>query len=357
MKSDLYGLFAAEIAEAVMEHGLEKYRGRQIAQWLYQRNAREFAAMTNLAKDKRQLLAEHFSIGTVRVQAEEHAAGGATSKFLLAFDDGLAVETVLMRHNYGNSVCVSTQVGCGMGCVFCASTLHGVARNLSGGEILAQVLYINEFLNRENAAVNSIVIMGSGEPLANYDNVLRFIRLCHEDYCLNLSYRSFTLSTAGLVPGIDRLATEGLPITLAVSLHAPNNALRSRIMPINDKYPLETVLAAADRYAKRTGRRVTYEYTLIAGLNDQDEHARQLALILRGRLANVNLIPVNPVAERGLLRPDNSRVNKFAEVLKAGHVTATIRREMGADIKAACGQLRHAVLTAGSEVSADNQDG
>lgn len=302
-KPDLYGLFAEEIAEAVLALGLEKYRGRQIAEWLYQRYIYDFTAMTNLPKPKRELLAEHFSLGTVSVRAQEHAAGGATSKFLLAFGDGLAVETVLMRHNYGNSVCVSTQVGCGMGCVFCASTLHGVTRNLNGGEILSQVLYINEFLGRKNAAVNSIVIMGAGEPLANYDNVLRFIRLCHEGYCLNLSYRSFTLSTAGLVPGIDRLATEGLPITLAVSLHAPNNALRSRIMPINEKYPLEAVLAAADRYADRTGRRVTYEYTLIAGLNDQDEHAEELALMLGGRLANVNLIPVNPVAERGVAPP------------------------------------------------------
>lgn len=349
MKPDLYGLFAAEIAEAVIAHGLEKYRGRQIAEWLYQRYAHDFAVMTNLPITKRELLAEHFTLGTVKVVAEEHATGGATSKFLLAFWDGVAVETVLMRHNYGNSVCVSTQVGCGMGCVFCASTLHGVTRNLSGGEILTQVLYINELLSRENTAVNSIVIMGAGEPLVNYDNVLRFIRLCHESYCLNLSYRSFTVSTAGIVPGIDQLATEGLPITLAVSLHAPNNALRSRIMPINDKYPLETVLAAADRYAERTGRRVTYEYTLIAGLNDHDEHARELASILRGRLANVNLIPVNPVAERGLLRPDNARINKFAELLKAEHINATIRREMGTDIKAACGQLRHAVLTASDQ--------
>jgi 23S rRNA (adenine2503-C2)-methyltransferase len=345
-KIDLFGLFAEEITAAVVACGLEKYRGRQIAEWMYQRQVRDFAAMTNLTKAQREMLAARFALGGVSLAAKEQAANGQTSKLLLKLADGLTVETVLMRHNYGNSVCVSTQVGCGMGCVFCASTLQGVARNLTAGEILAQVLFVSELLGTENAGVNSIVIMGSGEPLANYDNVLRFIRLCHESYCLNLGYRSFTLSTAGLVPGMDKLAAEGLPITLAVSLHAPNNALRSQIMPINEKYPLAEVLAAADRYADRTGRRVTYEYTLIAGLNDSDNHARELAALLRGRLANLNLIPVNPVAERGLLRPDPARVNRFLEVVKAGHINATVRREMGSDIRAACGQLRQAVLSA-----------
>jgi 23S rRNA (adenine2503-C2)-methyltransferase len=255
------------------------------------------------------------------------------------------VETVLMRQSYGNSVCVSSQVGCGMGCTFCASTIHGLARNLTCGEILAQVQYINALLNKESAAVDSVVIMGSGEPLANYENVLKFIRLCHEKYCLGMSYRSFTLSTAGIVPGIDRLAAEGLPVTLAVSLHAPDNSLRSKLMPINWQYPLEEVLAAGDRYAAKTGRRVTYEYTLIAGVNDSDSQARALAALLRNRLANVNLIPVNAVPERGLLRPDDAGVDRFWAILKASRVNATLRREMGGDIKAACGQLRHAVLT------------
>jgi 23S rRNA (adenine2503-C2)-methyltransferase len=344
-KTDLFGLFAEEIAAAVAACGLEKYRGRQIAEWMYQHRVRDFAAMTNLAKAQRELLAARFALGGVSLAAKQQAADGATSKLLLTLTDGLTVETVLMRHRYGNSVCVSSQVGCGMGCVFCASTLGGVARNLSGGEMLAQVLFVADLLGEEQASVNSVVIMGSGEPLANYDNVLRFIRLCHESYCLNLSYRSFTLSTAGLVPGIDRLAAEGLPITLAVSLHAPSDALRSRIMPINEKYPLGEVLAAADRYAAATGRRVTYEYTLIAGLNDGDAQARELAALLRGRLANVNLIPVNPVAERGLERPDQARINRFQEVLRAGGANATVRREMGSDIKAACGQLRQKVLS------------
>jgi 23S rRNA (adenine2503-C2)-methyltransferase len=344
-KKQLFGLFSDEIATAIAPIGLEKYRGRQIAEWLYQRYADDFSVMTNLPKEKRAILAEHFAIGDITVKASQQSTDKQTTKLLLAFSDGLAVETVLMRHNYGNSVCVSTQVGCGMGCVFCASTINGVERNLTGGEILAQVLFVDKLLAADNAGVNSVVIMGSGEPLANYDNVLRFIRLSHEEYCLNLSYRSFTLSTSGIVPGIDRLAGEGLPITLAISLHAPNNALRSKLMPINDKYPIEEILAAGDRYAKQTGRRVTYEYSLIAGINDSDAQAKELAGLLAGRLVNVNLIPVNPVPERGLLRPNNGRVNRFQELLASGGVNATVRREMGTDIKAACGQLRHTVLS------------
>jgi len=342
-KIDLFGLFAEEIATAVAPYGLEKYRGRQIAEWLYQRFVRNFDDMTNLSRATREVLAAHFILGRVELQAAQHAGNGQTDKFLLALGDGLAVETVLMRHNYGNSVCVSSQVGCGMGCSFCASTINGLVRNLTAGEMLAQVLFCCQQLGDTNRP-DSIVIMGSGEPLANYEQVLRFIRLCHENYCLNLSYRAVTLSTAGVVPGIDRLAAEGLPVTLAISLHAPNDALRSKLMPINDRYPLAALLAAADRYATQTGRRVTYEYILIAGVNDRDENARELAALLRGRLANVNLIPINSVVESGLLRPEAPRMEQFLSVLRANHVNATIRREMGSDIKAACGQLRHAVL-------------
>jgi 23S rRNA (adenine2503-C2)-methyltransferase len=344
-KTNLFGLFADEIAAAVAPYGLAGYRGRQIAEWLYKHQAFDFAAMTNLPKGQRDALAAKFTVDAVTLKAEQHAADGATSKFLLGLQDGLAVETVLMRQQWGNSVCVSTQVGCAMGCLFCASTLGGVERDLTAGEILAQVLYSQRLLAPGGTGVGSVVAMGSGEPLANYENVLRFIRLCHEPYCLGLSYRGFTLSTAGLVPGIDRLAGEKLPITLAISLHAPNDELRSRLMPINRTYTLTAVLAAGDRYADATGRRVTYEYVLIAGLNDGDGEARELAALLRGRLANVNLIPVNPVPERGLLRPTATRIRRFLELLTAGGLTATVRREMGTDIRAACGQLRHAVLT------------
>lgn len=341
---NLYGMFLAEIKEAISNYGIESYRAEQIAKWMYQKGVYQFEEMTNLAKDTRKLLSQHFRITVVRQKSIQHSLDGKTTKYLLEFEDGNAVETVLMRQPYGNSVCVSTQVGCAMGCVFCASTLQGVVRDLAAGEILAQVMFIQDMLRMEKQFVNTIVIMGAGEPLANYENVLRFLKLCHEPYGMNLSYRSITLSTSGLVPGIDRLAEEGLPITLSISLHAPNNALRSQLMPINKLYPVESVLAAGDRYGEKTGRRVTYEYTLISGMNDEPRHAEELATLIKGRLANVNLIPVNPVPERGVLRPDEKSVKLFEKILVDKRVNVTIRKEMGKDISAACGQLRHKVI-------------
>jgi len=341
MKKDLFGLFVHEIAAEIIPLGLEKYRANQIAEWLYRRGAVQFMDMNNLSLKNRLLLEDTFTITTAEARTVQHAADGSTDKYLLAFPDGAAVETVLMRHPYGNSVCVSTQIGCAMGCRFCASTLLGKSRDLSAGEILRQVLFIQQALQQENSKIHSLVIMGTGEPLENYDNVLRFMRLCHEPYCLNLSYRHMTLSTSGLVPQIDALAEEGLPITLSISLHAPNNAIRSEIMPINRKYPLEMVLAAADRYAEKTGRRVTYEYILLHGINSLPEQARELASLLRGRLANVNLIPANPVPERGILRPTETSIREFLTILQQRGITATVRKEMGSDIQAACGQLRY----------------
>lgn len=344
MKINIFGMFSNEIAAVIAPYGLPKYSALQIAKWMYQSGMADFEGMTNLSKKHRALLSEHFAIHSLTTQAAEHSADGKTSKYLLKFNDGLAVETVLMRQAYGNCVCVSTQVGCAMGCLFCASTLNGVERNLTGGEMLAQVLYSSQLLAQENAAVNTIVIMGSGEPLANYENVLRFIRLCHAEYGLHLSYRNITVSTSGLVPEMKKLAAEKLPITLSISLHAPTNELRSYLMPVNNRYPLAEVMAAGDIYAERTGRRVTYEYILIAGLNDKAEHACQLAMLMKGRLANVNLIPVNPVVERGLLRPSAKVIRQFEKILLEKRVTVTVRREMGTDIRAACGQLRHKVL-------------
>jgi len=345
MKINIFGMFVDEIAEAIKPHGLPKFRAAQIAKWMYQQGVDDFENMTNLGKNHRVLLNDNFVIQTVATQAVQQSADGKTSKYLLKFPDDMAVETVLMRQSYGNSVCVSTQVGCAMGCAFCASTLNGVTRDLTAGEILAQVLYINQLLQKEEQHVNNIVIMGAGEPLANYDHVVKFMRLCHEEYCLNISYRSITISTCGLVPEIDRLIGEGLPVTLSISLHAPNNEIRSQLMPINNRYPLVEVLAAANRYAQQTGRQVTYEYILIADLNDQAHHAKQLAGLMRGRLANVNLIPVNSVVERGLLRPGSKQIKQFEQILIEKKINVTVRREMGADILAACGQLRQKVLT------------
>lgn len=344
MKDNLLGLFADEIVEKLAPYGFEKYRGQQIAKWIYQQGVFDYERMTNIPNAKRQVLKNHFEINMPTLTAHQHSGDKKTSKFLLTFKDNASVETVLMKQPYGNSACVSTQVGCGMGCRFCASTLQGVKRNLTGGEILSQILYINSILAKERSAVNSIVIMGSGEPLANYDNVLRFIRLCHESYSLNMSYRNITLSTAGIVPGIEKLATEGIPINLAISLHAPTNAIRSSIMPINKQYDIASVIDAADRYAEKTGRRVTYEYTLIENINDSPDHAAMLAKLLKGRLASVNLIPVNSVPERGLLRPARDQILKFLHILQSLHIVVTLRKEMGADIQAACGQLRRKVI-------------
>lgn len=341
MKKELFGLNLQEIMAAVKPLGFAGYRARQIAEWMYQKCVWNFADMTNLSKQQRELLQQYFSVTEVKPVRIQKSKDQLTSKFLLELADKMTVETVLMQHNYGNSVCVSTQVGCAMGCRFCASTLKGLERNLSTGEILAQVLFINKMLIERGESVNSIVIMGSGEPLTNYDAVLQFIRLVHEDFCLNLSYRSITLSTCGIVPGIERLAKEEIPITLAISLHAAKNSVRSQLMPINNSYPLNAVLKAADAYAEKTGRRVTYEYILISGINDSDDDAIALANLLKGRLTNVNLIPVNTVLERGLIRPVAAAVDRVEKILKNHHITVTVRREMGADIQAACGQLRN----------------
>ena len=340
--ADIFGLSLPELQDVLEPFQVPKYRARQVAEWLYQRGAQSFGEMTNLPKTLRVRLNEKLSIGRPGIAGRLDSADGRTTKLLLEFKDGTAVETVLMRQPYGNSICVSTQAGCNMGCAFCASALHGMTRNLTRNEILAQAVVINDMLREENGGkVDTVVIMGSGEPLMNYDNVLGFIRLLHEDYVLGLGYRNFTLSTSGIVPKMYDLAEAGVPISLSVSLHAPNNELRSRIMPINRKFPLEDVVAAARHYAELTKRRVTYEYILIDGLNDGEPQAKELVKLLHGQLASVNLIPINPVRERNLLRPSRVRIESFEHYLAAHKVAVTVRREMGADIQAACGQLRN----------------
>ena len=344
---NIFGWTKERLAEALKEHDIPRFRADQIIRWMYQRGAVSFHAMDNLSKPLRAQLAEQFSIERPKVVSRLHSADGATIKLLYEFADGQTAETVLMRHSYGNSVCVSTQAGCRMGCAFCASTLHGLQRNLTAGEIAAQVIGIADFLRQEGARVDTIVVMGSGEPLENYDNVIAALRLLHEDYTIGLSYRGVTLSTSGIVPGIERLAKEGIPISLSISLHAPTDVLRSEIMPVNRMYPLADVLRAACMYAEQTKRRVTYEYILIRDLNDGVREAEQLAKLLRGQLASVNLIPINPVAERNLLRPSKESIRCFQKVLEERHITVTLRREMGTDIQAACGQLRNRLMEAG----------
>ena len=338
---NIFGKNLAQLQEIVENLQLPKFRAKQLAQWLYGKSVTDFDAMQNLPKDMREKLKAAYVIDRAARVDQLDSSDGKTSKFLLSFSDGAGVETVLMRQPYGNSICVSSQVGCNMGCRFCASTLHGMVRNLTPGEMLAQTYYINDMLAKEGQKVDTIVIMGSGEPLINYDNVLAYIRLLHEDYCLGMSYRSITLSTSGIVPNIYRLAQEELPITLSISLHAPEDELRSELMPINKKYPLMDVLKAGREYGESTHRRVTYEYILIDRVNDNLKQAQELANLLRGQLASVNLIPINPVAERDWQRPSLERINFFAKYLTDHHITATVRREMGNDIQAACGQLRN----------------
>lgn len=338
---NIFGLNLEKLTVLITSFGLPKFRAKQIIEWMYLKHVSSFEQMTNLPKDLREKLSRKFTIERAKSWDRLDSSDGRTTKFLLQFGDGIGVETVLMRQSYGNSICVSSQAGCNMGCTFCASTLHGMARNLSTGEILAQAMFIQELLHETGEQINNIVIMGSGEPMLNYDSVLDFIRLVHEPYCLNLGYRNITISTSGIVPGIERLAHENIPITLSISLHAPNNELRTALMPINKRYPLEEVMQAAANYAEITKRRITYEYILIDKYNDNIAQAQELCRLLKNQLANVNLIPVNPVKERNFNRPSPSRIKTFAKYLNDRHITTTVRQEMGTDINAACGQLRN----------------
>lgn len=338
---NLFGLPVAMIDARCASLDIPAYRAKQIAAWMYRKGAKSFDEMTDLPKRLRADLARSFSVVRAKCVERWDSADGKTSKYLLEFSDGVAVETVLMRQPYGNSVCISTQAGCAMGCAFCASTLHGVARNLTAGEMLDEVLFIDEILRGEGKKADTMVLMGSGEPMMNYDNVLAFLRLVHEPYCLHMGYRNITVSTSGIVPSVERLAGEGIPVTLSISLHAPDDELRTTLMPINRKYGVREVVAAGGAYAEKTKRRVTYEYILIRGVNDGERQAKTLAALLRGQLANVNLIPINPVVERNWARPTAEEIQQFCRALERLHIAATVRQEMGADIQAACGQLRN----------------
>ena len=263
-----------------------------------------------------------------------------TSKLLLGLPDGNSVETVLMHHYYGYSVCVSSQVGCDMHCAFCASGLNGAVRNLSAAEIVAQVYLFNERLRGENAQVSRVVVMGSGEPMLNFDNVLGALDFLHREDTCNMSYRNMTLSTCGIIPGIKRLEEQGKPINLAISLHAVKDELRTSLMPVNKGYSFVDVIAAAESYSRASGRQITYEYILLKNKNDSPQDAELLSNYLRYKQASVNLIPANPVPEQGFERPSKNAVERFVHILQKNRINATVRKEMGKDIDAACGQLR-----------------
>lgn len=297
--------------------------------------------MSNLPEDLRQKLTKEYVVSPLTLRRTLTAEDQQTSKFLFMTQDQELLETVLMYTNYGVSVCVSTQIGCAMGCKFCASTLRGVKRNLTASEMLAQVWYANYQAKQRQAKVTHVVLMGSGEPLQNYTQVMQFIRLLHQPDIFNLSYRNLTISTCGIVPKILELAREGIPLNLAISLHADCDAVRQKIMPVSLAYPMEELLEAARQFADTTKRQVTYEYIMLKGINDRVEQAEHLAQQLTGQLCNVNLIPFNPVAERDFTTPDNATIYRFQHILQKYHVTTTVRHERGNSIAGACGQLRN----------------
>lgn len=342
MKQDIFGLTIEELQAALTAKGLKAFRAKQVFQWLYQKAVFDFSAMRNLSKADIALLEENFTVlpRRITVLREQNSSDGLTSKLLLSLPDGNSVETVLMRHDYGCSVCVSSQVGCDMHCAFCASGLNGAVRNLTAAEIIAQVYLFNERLRGENTMVSRVVVMGSGEPMLNFDAVIGALDFLHrEDTCL-MSYRNMTISTCGIIPGIRRLAEQGKPINLAVSLHAVRSELRTSLMPVNKGFPFADVIAAAEAYSEAGGRQVTYEYILLKDKNDSVQDAELLSNYLRFKHASVNLIPANPVPEQGFERPSRQRVERFLKVLQKNRINATVRREMGKDIDAACGQLR-----------------
>lgn len=358
---ELFGLELPALEQLFSTLGLARYRARQVYQWLYRRYVYDFAAMTDLRKGDRELLAATCSLLPSRLQVvrSQQSADGLTTKLLLQYPDGCQVESVLMEHDYGYSACLSSQVGCPMGCRFCASGRQGLERNLAKEELLAQAALFSARLASEGKRLARLVVMGSGEPFLNYDNVLGALDFCHQPEAWGLSYRHMTISTCGLVPGIERLAREGRPINLAISLHSVRHKVRAALMPVEEAYPFPAVLQAAAAYAAARGRQVTYEYILLAGLNDGEEDGRLLASYLAGQGAVVNLIPANPVPERGLRRPTPQACQRFCRLLRRLGLNATLRREMGGDIAAACGQLRGAGQRGrrdeGEDVSAGNQ--
>ncbi len=314
------------------------FRADQCFSWMHEKLVSSFEEMTNLPKVLREELEEKCTLMPLKKLLVQTSKIDGTKKYLFELEDGNLVESVMMRYKHGNSVCVSSQVGCAMGCTFCASTIGGLVRNLSASEILGQVYEIQKDTGER---VSNVVIMGMGEPLTNYSNVTAFVRLLADEKSLHISQRNITISTCGIVPGILRLADESLKITLALSLHAPNDDIRKRLMPVANKYSMEEILSACDVFFEKTGRRVTFEYCLIDGINDKPEHARELAGRIKGRCAHVNLIPVNPTPENDYGEAKEKDIARFKEILEKAGITATRRREMGRDISGACGQLRH----------------
>ena len=332
----LKSMTVGEIGTVLKDLGQPAFRAKQVFSWLH-KGVRSYDEMTNLPKQLRDTLAERYPICAPEVVRKQESQKDGTIKYLWKLSDGNCVETVLMRYHYGNTVCISTEVGCRMGCAFCASTLGGLVRPLEPFEMVDQVLFTQL---DSGLPISHIVLMGIGEPLDNMENVLRFLELINDPEGMNISMRHISLSTCGLVPKIDQLAEKKLQISLAISLHGPTNEIRNRIMPVNKAYPIEQLLPACRRYYEKTSRRIHFEYAMIDGLNDSPRQAKELLALLKGLPAHVNLIPLNHVEESPLKPSSKAAVAAFQQILEDGGVTATVRRTLGSDIDASCGQLR-----------------
>lgn len=337
MKKDINSLNLEELSDWVKKNSLPSFRAKQIYTWLHKTGVTDFSEMSNVSKDLRNRLSEDFYISACEIENKYVSSIDGTVKYLFRLCDGEFLETVIMKYKYGYTICVSSQVGCKMGCKFCASTLAGFKRNLTAGEIESQLHSAQKDLG---IRISHIVLMGIGEPLDNFDNVLRFIENVNSENGLNISVRNITLSTCGIVPRIKDLMVRNLQLTLTISLHAPNDEIRSKIMPVNDKWKINEVISVCRDYAKFTSRRVSFEYTLIKDVNDTPQCAEELSKLLKGMLCHVNLIPVNNVEERKNIRSSDKSVNIFLHILQKNGINATIRRTLGSDINASCGQLR-----------------
>ena len=338
---DCKSMLPEELKVLAEQLGEKPFRAAQLFGWMHEKNVRSYDEMTNLPASFRKKLETKYPLTVLDCVEMQVSKLDGTRKFLFRLEDGNVVESVWMEYHHGNSVCISTQVGCKMGCCFCASTLGGWVRDLKPSEMLEQIYQIQRIMNDR---VSNIVLMGTGEPMDNYDAVVRFIRLVSHEKGLNISQRNITVSTCGIVPRIRQFADEGLNVTLALSLHAPNDEKRRELMPIANRYSLEEVLAACRYYFDRTGRRLTFEYSLVGGKNDSEEDARQLAGLLKGLNCHVNLIPVNPIKERNYVQSGQKVIEAFKNKLEKYKINVTIRREMGRDIDGACGQLRKSYM-------------
>ena len=344
MKKDLKSLNLEQLTEELLSIGEKKFRAKQIYSWIHEKLADSFDEMTNLSKGLREDLKDNYTLNSMDAVAVQTSKLDGTQKYLFRLHDGHVVESVLMRYHHGNSVCISSQVGCLMGCRFCASTIGGKVRDLAASEMLGQIYKIQKISGER---VHNVVVMGTGEPLDNYDNLVQFIKMLTDENGLNISQRNLTVSTCGIVPRIRQLAEEKFQMTLALSLHATTQEKRKKLMPIANKYDLKEVLDACHYYYEQTGRRITFEYSLVGGVNDTKQDAEELTRLIGKFPCHVNLIPVNPIKERDFVQPDKKECQAFRNKLEKNGINVTIRREMGRDIDGACGQLRKSYLDQG----------